>query len=184
MWLLCDPARTGLCCPAAQNKSSSLQTTTVVGVLHNNDESAYTAEVKHLVDQCQDNSLALDVHKTKEMVVDFRKDPAARSPLSINGCIVETVSSVKFLGMHVAHNLPWRLNTTCNTKKTSAAAESRQPRPSHPPVLLPRCHREHPLLLHHRRTPTQDAHHPLSRQHSGGPLPLQQQLLPPRSQAP
>ena len=47
--------------------------TTVVGLITNNDEGAYREEVRALGMWCQENNLTLNVNKTKEMVVDFRK---------------------------------------------------------------------------------------------------------------
>ena len=47
--------------------------TTVVGLITNNDEIAYREEVRALGVWCQQNSLSLNVNKTNEMIVDFRK---------------------------------------------------------------------------------------------------------------
>ena len=46
--------------------------TTVVGLITNNEE-AYREEVRALGVWCQENNLTLNVNKTKEMIVDFRK---------------------------------------------------------------------------------------------------------------
>ena len=46
--------------------------TTVVGLITNNDETAYREEVRALGVWCQENNLTLNVNKTKEMIVDFR----------------------------------------------------------------------------------------------------------------
>ena len=45
--------------------------TTVVGLITNNDETAYREEVRALGVWCQENNLTLNVNK--EMIVDFRK---------------------------------------------------------------------------------------------------------------
>ena len=47
--------------------------TTVMGLIINNDETAYREEVRALGVWCQENNLSLNVNKTKEMIVDFRK---------------------------------------------------------------------------------------------------------------
>jgi uncharacterized protein YneR len=47
--------------------------TTVVGLITNNDEIAYREEVRDLTVWCQDNNLSLNMFKTKEMIVDYRK---------------------------------------------------------------------------------------------------------------
>ncbi|KAI5612709.1 hypothetical protein C0J50_4441 [Silurus asotus] len=50
--------------------------TTVVGLISKNDESAYREEVQRLTARCGANNLSLNVDKTKEMVVDFRRTPS------------------------------------------------------------------------------------------------------------
>ncbi|XP_064807968.1 uncharacterized protein LOC135524397 [Oncorhynchus masou masou] len=47
--------------------------TTVVGLIIDDDEAAYREEVRDLAVWCQDNSLSLNVNKTKELIVDYRK---------------------------------------------------------------------------------------------------------------
>ncbi len=51
--------------------------TVVLGLISNNDETAYLDEVEELTSWCQDNCLSLNVSKTKELIVDFRKKTAA-----------------------------------------------------------------------------------------------------------
>ena len=57
--------------------------TTVVGLITNNEEMAYREEVRALRVWCQENNLALNVNKTKEMIVDFRKQSRGSTPLSM-----------------------------------------------------------------------------------------------------
>jgi len=45
----------------------------VVGLIFGDDEKAYIEEVANLSLWCQDNSLMLNVFKTKELIVDFRR---------------------------------------------------------------------------------------------------------------
>ncbi|KAI4883935.1 hypothetical protein NFI96_030564, partial [Prochilodus magdalenae] len=91
--------------------------TTVVGLISKNDESAYREVVQRLTDWCRTNNLSLNVDKTKEMVVDFRRTRRDHSPLHIDGSTVEIVKSTKFLGVHLAEDLTWSLNTSTITKK-------------------------------------------------------------------
>ncbi|KAK2899445.1 hypothetical protein Q8A73_012574 [Channa argus] len=91
--------------------------TTVVGLISKNDESAYREEVQRLTAWCGANNLSLNVDKTKEMVVDFRRAQGDHSPLIIDGSSVEMVKSTKFLGVHLADNLTWSVNTSSITKK-------------------------------------------------------------------
>ena len=51
--------------------------TTVEGLITNNDETAYREEVRDLAVWCQDKNLSLNVSKTKELIVDYRKRRAA-----------------------------------------------------------------------------------------------------------
>ncbi|KAI5607947.1 hypothetical protein C0J50_9724, partial [Silurus asotus] len=89
----------------------------VVGLISKNDESAYREEVQRLTEGCGANNLSLNMDKTKEMVVDFRRAQNDHSPLIIDGSSVEIVKSTKFLGVHRADNLTWSLNTSSITKK-------------------------------------------------------------------
>ncbi|KAK3526514.1 hypothetical protein QTP70_030649, partial [Hemibagrus guttatus] len=91
--------------------------TTVVGLISKNDGSAYREEVQCLTAWCKANSLSLNVDKTKEMVVDFRRAQSDHSPLFIDESPVEIVKRTKFLGVHLVENLTWSLNTTSISKK-------------------------------------------------------------------
>lgn len=87
--------------------------TTVVGLINNNDEEAYKGEVKQLAIWCNNNNLALNVDKTKELVVDFRRAPADRPPLLINNISVERVESTK--------------SSACTSRTTSAGLSTQRP---------------------------------------------------------
>ena len=92
--------------------------TTVIGLISNNDESAYREEVQHLAEWCANNNLALNTKKTKELIVDFRRTKGgAHTPICINGTEVERVASFKFLGVHISEDLSWTLNTSTIVKK-------------------------------------------------------------------
>ncbi len=49
--------------------------TSVVGLISNNDETHYREEVAQLAEWCGANNLSLNVEKTKEVVMDFRRNP-------------------------------------------------------------------------------------------------------------
>ncbi|KAL2088346.1 hypothetical protein ACEWY4_015245 [Coilia grayii] len=81
--------------------------TTVIELITNNDESEYRAEVQHLATWCADNNLLLNTSKTKELIVDYRKEKGdTHTPVHINGMAVERVSSFKFLGTHISLRPP------------------------------------------------------------------------------
>ena len=63
-------------CRARHNSNTIIKLTddtTVVGLITSNDETAWREEVRDLDVWCQDNNLSLNVIKTKEMIVDYRK---------------------------------------------------------------------------------------------------------------
>ena len=49
------------------------------------DETAYREEVRDLAVCCQDNNLSLNVSKTKELLVEYRKRRAEHAPFSSTG---------------------------------------------------------------------------------------------------
>jgi gmma-aminobutyric acid receptor subunit gamma/cGMP-dependent protein kinase 2 len=65
--------------------------TTVVGLFTNNDETPYTEKVRALGVWCQENNLSLNANKTKEMIVDFRKQQREHPPTHIERTAVEKV---------------------------------------------------------------------------------------------
>ena len=75
--------------------------TIVVGLITKNDETAYREEVRSLVVWCQENNLSLNNNKTKEIIVDSRKQQREHPTIHIEGTAVEKVESVKFLGVHI-----------------------------------------------------------------------------------
>ncbi|KAK3547943.1 hypothetical protein QTP70_001323 [Hemibagrus guttatus] len=62
---------------------------TMVGLISKNDESAYREAVQQLTAWCKANNVSLNIDKTKEMVVDFRRAQSGHSPLFIDGSSVK-----------------------------------------------------------------------------------------------
>ncbi|KAK3516019.1 hypothetical protein QTP70_001839 [Hemibagrus guttatus] len=92
--------------------------TTVIGLISDSDETSYRAEVQHLVAWCADNNLLLNISKTKELIIDFRREKGRTyDPIHINGMAVEHVSSFKFLETHISEDLSWTTNTSSLVKK-------------------------------------------------------------------
>ncbi|KAI4888440.1 hypothetical protein NFI96_015000, partial [Prochilodus magdalenae] len=79
--------------------------------------SSYRKEVDSLVAWCTKNNLTLNTDKTKEMIVDMRKERRPHQPLFIRDLEVERVSSFKYLGVHISDDLTWTLNTTYVLKR-------------------------------------------------------------------
>uniref|UniRef100_A0A8C7T6I6 Reverse transcriptase domain-containing protein n=1 Tax=Oncorhynchus mykiss TaxID=8022 RepID=A0A8C7T6I6_ONCMY len=105
----------------AMHASNSIITfaedTTVVGLITNNDETAYREEVRVLGVWCQENNLSLNVNKTKEMIVDFRKQQREHPLIHIEGIAVEKVERFKFLSVHITDKLKLSTHTDSVVKK-------------------------------------------------------------------
>ena len=91
--------------------------TTVVGLITNNNETAYMEEVRALAEWGQDNNLSLNVNKTKDMIVDFRKQQREHPPIHTDGTVVEKVEHFKFLSIHITNKLKWSTHTDSVVKK-------------------------------------------------------------------
>ena len=83
---------------------------TVVGLITDNDDTAYREEVRDLAGWCQNNNLSLNMIKTKEMIVDYMKRRTEHAPILINGAVVEQVELFKFLGVNI-NKLKWSEHT-------------------------------------------------------------------------
>ncbi len=113
--------------------------TTVVGLISNNDETHYREEVAQLAEWCGANNLSLNVEKTKEVVMDFRRrNSTDHPPLTIDSSTVERVSSTKFLGVHITEDLTWTTNTMSLSKKAQQRLHfiRQLKRASPPPPIL------------------------------------------------
>ncbi len=106
---------------SSQNSTSIVKfadDTVVLGLISNNDETAYLDEVERLTSWCQDNCLSLNVSKTKELIVDFRKrQQRPYTPLMISGTPVERVSSFKYLSVNISEDLTWTTHIQTQVKK-------------------------------------------------------------------
>jgi len=92
--------------------------TEVLGLISNNDETAYMDEVERLTSWCQDNCFSLNVSKTKELILDFRKrQQRPYTPLMISRTPVERVSSFKYLGVNISEDLTWTAHIQTQVKK-------------------------------------------------------------------
>ncbi|KAI3369319.1 hypothetical protein L3Q82_007573 [Scortum barcoo] len=93
-------------------------TTTIVGLISDNDETHYREEIQHLTQWCSNNNLVLNTSKTKEVIVDYRRSRRTEhAPLLIHGEAVERVNNIKFLGIHITSDLTWSMNTAHLVKK-------------------------------------------------------------------
>ena len=110
--------RTDICLVLAENDLWETEVlapiptdTTVIGLITNSDESEFRDQVNKLISWCNDNNLELNVNKTKEMIVNFRRKKSSPPlPLVIDGRTVEIVQHFKFLGSTISSNLKWEVN--------------------------------------------------------------------------
>ncbi len=80
--------------------------------------AAVNQRTMRLTSWCQDNCLSLNVSKTKELIVDFRKKHLLPyTPLMISGTPVERVSSFKYLGVNISEDLTWTTHIQTQVKK-------------------------------------------------------------------
>ncbi len=82
--------------------------TTLIGLIQ---------EVKELSVWCSLNNLELNMLKTVEMIMDFRRNPPALPSLSIMNSTVMTVESFRFLGTTISQDLKWDTHNDSIVKK-------------------------------------------------------------------
>src|SRR4029434_4273392 len=102
-------------CKSLWIKASAKRLNVNLNVITDSDESAYREEVDTLTTRCQDNNLTLNISKTKEMIVDFRRRQEVKhAPLHINGSEVEKFSCFRFLGVNISNDLTWSDHFFCH----------------------------------------------------------------------
>ena len=65
--------------------------------------------------------MSLNVTKTKEMIVDYKKRRTEHAPILIDGAVVEQVESFKFLGVHINNKLELSKHTKTVVKRDDKA---------------------------------------------------------------
>ena len=66
---------------------------------------------------CKDNNFPLNVIKTMDIIVDYRKRRTEHVHILIDGAVVERVESFKFLGVHITNKLSWSKHTKTVVKR-------------------------------------------------------------------
>ncbi|KAK3566444.1 hypothetical protein QTP86_033288 [Hemibagrus guttatus] len=92
--------------------------TVVVGLISDNNETAYLEEVRNLENWCKKNNLLLNISKTKELIVDFstKQERNYQTPV-INESPVERVDSFRYLSVHITQDLSWSCHINTVVKK-------------------------------------------------------------------
>ncbi|KAI4878333.1 hypothetical protein NFI96_010154 [Prochilodus magdalenae] len=94
--------------------------TAIVGCVRNGQEREYRSLVEDFVEWCTTNHLKLNITKTKEMCIDFRRSRSSQQPISIKGFDMEVIRSYKYLGVHLDEKLDWSVNTDTVYKKAQS----------------------------------------------------------------
>ena len=85
--------------------------TVLIGLASDDDSSKYVDEINKFVTYCNTNLLELNVEKTKEIIIDFRKSKAQPYPIIINDHTVVRVSICNYLRIMLNNDLSWSNNT-------------------------------------------------------------------------
>ena len=81
------------------------------------DESDYRCNINFFTTWCEDHCLSLNVKKTKELVIDFRKKKNHLLPLVIKDQEIEQVQTYKYLGVTIDDKLDWQIHSSTVCKK-------------------------------------------------------------------
>ncbi len=93
--------------------------TTLISLIQDGDEFRRwrVQEVKELAVWCSLNNLELNMLKTVEMIVDFRRNPLALPPLTILNSTATAVETFRFLGTTISQDLKWDIHIDFIVKK-------------------------------------------------------------------
>ncbi|KAJ8283676.1 hypothetical protein COCON_G00025260 [Conger conger] len=91
--------------------------TTILGLIKREDESSYRDLVHRIIAYGEDNDLVLNLDKTKELILDFRKKSPSLQPLVVKGTVVERTESYRFLGLQISESLSWAKHTAATVQK-------------------------------------------------------------------
>ena len=82
-----------------------------------NDETGHGPVLHDFVKWCDQSYLCLNVTNTKDMCIDFRRDPPAQTDTVIHDNKVEVVDEYKYLGTTIDNKLRWDRHCTVTYKK-------------------------------------------------------------------
>ncbi|KAK2183063.1 hypothetical protein NP493_325g02060 [Ridgeia piscesae] len=81
---------------------------------------SYLSSLVRFSSWCSNNCLHLNVSKTKEMCIDFRRNRTVISPIVINGEPVEQVDSFKYLGVMLDEHFSFTEHVTAVQRSLSS----------------------------------------------------------------
>ena len=94
-----------------------MKDTVVIGLISNNVETAYLNQIKMLTSRCNDNSLELNIAKTKELAIDFRRDKQRLTEHP--WCTGGDSEPLKYLGVVISEDLSGTSHNSNLVKKAS-----------------------------------------------------------------
>ena len=71
-----------------------------------------------LIPDNDEGLIPLNVSKTKELIVDYRKRKAEHAPIHMTKAVEERVENFKFLGVHITKDLSWSKHTNTVVERT------------------------------------------------------------------
>ncbi|XP_072051878.1 uncharacterized protein [Amphiura filiformis] len=79
--------------------------------------TSFQADIDTIHHWFSKNNLTANASKTRLMVISTKKDPFPNMSLYMNNQVIDRVSSVKFLGIHISDNLSWNEHVNFISKK-------------------------------------------------------------------
>ena len=91
--------------------------TVVVGLISNDDNENYFKCIDFVSKWCTENYLELNISKTKEMIIDYRRNKSDQSPVIINNSYVQRAQTYKYLGLVIDEKLSFHDHVENQLKK-------------------------------------------------------------------
>ncbi|KAG7499465.1 hypothetical protein JOB18_039315 [Solea senegalensis] len=91
----------------------------VIVSLLQDHEAGHGPVLDHFVRWCDDSYLQLNVSKTKDMKIDFRKNPPVTAQTFVKGTAVDTVNHYKYLGTILDDKLSFESNSDAICRKVN-----------------------------------------------------------------
>ena len=92
----------------------------LVGKISNDKDAIYHKKIENVANWCDQNYLYLNVSKTKEICIHFRKNQRCPKPVYIKGEAVERVDTHKYLGVVFDSKLNWKEKINSVLKKVNS----------------------------------------------------------------
>lgn len=94
----------------------------IVGCIREGHEEEYRSTIRDFVGWCNKNHLRLNISKTKEIIIEFKRTRSKPDPVSIQGTDVDLVSNYKYLGVQLDNKLDWSSHIETVYKRGSKQA--------------------------------------------------------------